>query len=344
MQAMALLEAGKTQREVASKCGVTIRTIKRWKRLSLNSTKGSKPGKVGRPSCLSRVAKIVLAKSLTKRNNSAGKLATKLTAKGHQCSKTTAWRYLTRNLGCRAYRRQLVPKLTAEQKKRRLKFAKEHRNWTTSDWKQVLFSDESVFELHRINNRRNDVVYARNRRDVPPSTKSKFNQKIMVWGMIGPYGVSKLHILPNRQTVNAEYYQKVILTKFALPAIRRRRCTGSILQTKLSRSMSCPIFQQDGAKAHTAKSTLKFLSQKFHRFWMPEEWPANSPDLSPIENVWGIIKQKVDEKQDDIKTIDQLKKAVTHAWDSMPREMLESLYSTMSYRIKNVLQLKGDNI
>ena len=310
----------------------------------LKPAEQAEAGRVGRPSCLSRVAKIVLAKSLTKRNNSAGKFAIKLTAKGYQSSKTTVWRYLTRHLGCRAYRRQFVPKISAQQKQKRLKFAREHRDWSTSDWKRVLFSDESVFELNQINNRRNDVVYARNRRDVAPNTKNKFNHKIMVWGMIGPYGVSKLRILPKNQTMDSDYYQKIILTKFALPAMRKRRCTGSIIQTKLSRSMSQPIFQQDGATTHTAKSTLKFLSKEFCHFWMPEEWPANSPDLSHIENVWGIIKQRLDEKRDKIKTIEQLKKAVVYAWENLPRQILENVYSTMPYRIENVLRAKGDNI
>ncbi len=50
------------------------------------------------------------------------------------------------------------------------------------------------------------------------------------------------------------------------------------------------IFQQDLAPAQTAKSTKSWLND--HGVGVLD-WPANSPDLNPIENLWGIVKRKM---------------------------------------------------
>ncbi len=53
------------------------------------------------------------------------------------------------------------------------------------------------------------------------------------------------------------------------------------------------IFQQDLAPAYTAKSTKKLLNDGVGVL----DWPANSPDLNPIENIWGIVKRKMRNKR-----------------------------------------------
>ncbi len=63
------------------------------------------------------------------------------------------------------------------------------------------------------------------------------------------------------------------------------------------------IFQQDLAPAHTAKSTKSWLID--HGVGVLD-WPANSPDLKPIENIWSIVKRKIRNKRP--KHADELKK------------------------------------
>ncbi len=50
------------------------------------------------------------------------------------------------------------------------------------------------------------------------------------------------------------------------------------------------VFQQDLAPAHTAKGTKRWFND--HGVTVLD-WPANSPDLNPIENLWGIVKRNM---------------------------------------------------
>ncbi len=54
------------------------------------------------------------------------------------------------------------------------------------------------------------------------------------------------------------------------------------------------IFQQDLEPAHTAKITKSWLNDHGVRVL---DWPPNSPDLNPIENLWGIVKRKMRNKR-----------------------------------------------
>ncbi len=71
------------------------------------------------------------------------------------------------------------------------------------------------------------------------------------------------------------------------------------------------IFQQDLAPAHTAKSTKSWLND--HGVGVLD-WPANSPDLKPIENIRGIVKRKMRNKRP--KNTDELKATVKETWAS----------------------------
>ncbi len=89
------------------------------------------------------------------------------------------------------------------------------------------------------------------------------------------------------------------------------------------------IFQQDLAPAHTAKSTKSWLN----------DWPANSPDLNPIENLWGIVKRKMRDTRP--KNADELKATVKETWASIPPQQCHKLITSMPRRIEAVIKAKG---
>uniref|UniRef100_A0A672Q0N8 Inactive rhomboid protein n=1 Tax=Sinocyclocheilus grahami TaxID=75366 RepID=A0A672Q0N8_SINGR len=96
------------------------------------------------------------------------------------------------------------------------------------------------------------------------------------------------------------------------------------------------IFQQDLAPAHTAKSTKSWLND--HGVGVLD-WPANSPDLNPIENLWGIVKRKMRNKRP--KNADELKATVKETWASIPPQQCHKLITSMPRRIEAVIKAKG---
>ena len=152
--------------------------------------------------------------------------------------------------------------------------------------------------------------------------------------------VSELHILPPKQTVDQHYYVDEILTKSLVPAMKRRRKTGSILERSFMPNMSKAIFQQDGAPAHSSKKAMSWLEAHVGLFWGKGIWPGNSPDLSPIENLWSIVQSKLNEMPAATNR-DSLIKNVKTAWSEIDPDTLENLICGMPERIKTCIKLKG---
>ncbi len=89
-------------------------------------------------------------------------------------------------------------------------------------------------------------------------------------------------------------------------------------------------FQQDLAPAHTAKSIKSWLND--HGVGVLD-CPANSPNLNPIENLWGIVKRKMRNKRP--------KNADAETWASIPPQQCHKRITSMPRRIEAVIKAKG---
>ncbi len=125
-------------------------------------------------------------------------------------------------------------------------------------------------------------------------------------------------------TINAERYIQV-LEQHMLPSRRR-----------LFQGRPC-IFQHDNARPHTASITTSWLRRRRIRVL---KWPACSPDLSPIENIWRIIKRKMRQRRP--KTVEQLEACIRQEWDNIPIPKLEQLVSSVPRRLQTVIKRRGD--
>ena len=95
------------------------------------------------------------------------------------------------------------------------------------------------------------------------------------------------------------------------------------------------IFQQDNAAIHNTSVTKKYLLEQKIRFL---DHPACSPDLNPIENLWGLIVAKVYERGWQYLSISELKNTILDAWRKIPLIQLQKLVNSMSSRIFEVIK------
>ena len=229
-QAIGMLSTGMTQKDVATKLQVSLRSIERWWRKQKLGKSQKTEARPGRNFSIQKAAKIIISKSLSKRRKSTRNLVEIVSSRGYPISHSTVHRYIRDKIGAKSYKRPKRPRLTEKMKEKRLKFAESRKEWSVEDWKQVLCSDEAPFQLFNTPNRQNDRVWARNSYNVEPCLQVKFPGKIHVWGMMSHRAVSDLHIVPPKQTINGCYYRDYILDKTCKDAIERNSENGTILQ------------------------------------------------------------------------------------------------------------------
>ena len=105
---------------------------------------------------------------------------------------------------------------------------------------------------------------------------------------------------------------------------------------KRSKRISGCILQQDNAPCHVSKAAKAFMEAK-KIDTLP--WPANSPDLNPIENLWAILKSKVAKRSP--KTVPELKAVLVEEWDRIPIQTIQSLVQSMPKRLSDCIKSKG---
>ncbi len=219
-------------------------------------------------------------------------------------------------------KRATKPLLNQRQRQKRLTWAVEKKNWTVAQWSKVLFSDESKFCIS-FGNQGPRVWRKSGEAQNPCCLKSsvKFPQSVMIWAAMSSAGVGPLCFL--KSTVNAAIYQE-ILEHFMLPSADKLYGDADF------------IFQQDLAPAHTAKGTKSWFND--HGVTVLD-WPANSPDLNHIENLWVIVKRKRRDTRPN--NAAELKATVKETWASIPPQQCHKLITSMPRRIEAVIKAKG---
>lgn len=145
----------------------------------------------------------------------------------------------------------------------------------------------------------------------------------MVWGCMGWNGVGKIHVIDQ------------IMTKDVYKQILEENLLQSKKQLKIPRGF---IFQQDNDPKHTANIIKQWFEQKRINVL---KWPAQSPDMNPIEHLWAILKRNLRNHQPSNKK--ELCEIVATEWHKLKPEDTQALIESMPRRISALIQAKGGN-
>ena len=150
-------------------------------------------------------------------------------------------------------------------------------------------------------------------------------EAITVWLAFSSMGI--LAILRTHRALTAETYTRMVIND-ALPSFHAAH--GDDL-----------IFQQDNARPHVAALTLEVFGNSEIRLL---NWPALSPDLNPVENMWAIISRDVYLGHPPYDSLDELWAAITRAAAPIPQEMIDNLIRSMTSRCVRVLLNQGRRV
>lgn len=238
-------------------------------------------------------------------------LARELTTSGMNVSASTVRRDLLA-LGFRARKRPKAPARIEGDAARRLAFCRQ------ASPPNILFSDEKMFDCND-----HGAAWQWCQGDQPPQKRefSKFSPKVHVWGLIG-VGVKELVIFKHGVSVNAPVYKRFCL---------------SVVSKVVSRQGGTCTFMQDNARPHVAGESLRYLQNK--GISVLGGWPARSPDLNPIENLWAILAQRV--SHNGPKDAQQLEKFILKCWAELDQNMIDKLVQSFDGRKQQVIRNRG---
>ncbi len=128
---------------------------------------------------------------------------------------------------------------------------------------------------------------------------------IMLWGCFSAKGTGRFHRIEGR--MDGAMYREILANNL-LPSARALK-------------MGCGwVFQHDNDPKHTARATKEWLRKKHFKVL---EWPSQSSDLNPIENLWRELKLHVAQRQPQ--TLKDLEKICMEEWAKIPAAVCASI-------------------
>ena len=214
--------------------------------------------------------------------------------------------------------------MTKKHQKARVEWALDKESWGPNEWSRVVFSDEKkwnmdgpdglMFYWHRTGHQERRAV-----------KRHSGGGSVMVWGAFSASGKTELKFISGGQ--DAQQYTET-LGSHLLPFLRARHPDEH-------------VFQHDNAPSHRARLTQAWLSTNGVATM---SWPAMSPDLNPIEHLWGILTRTVYAHGRQYSSQESLKTAIYKAWRELDPSILDNLLNSMPKRCKSILEGKGSFI
>lgn len=321
---ISLLDAGLSSRQIAAQLGVNRATVDR---VRANARPDMQKNQGGRPSKFTPFDKRRLVRMITsgKADNAVHVAQELKDSIGVEVSAQTVRRVL-KEAGLKAAAKKKKPRLLPRHIRQRLDFALRHQHWTVDDWKRVIWSDET--KINRLGSDGREWVWKKPGSRLTEQHVSgtvKFGGgSLMLWGCMTAQGVGYASRINGR--MDAQLYTEILGDEF--------------LQTLGNYKLDVDeiILQQDNDPKHTSRIARKWFEDNGVEVL---GWPAQSPDLNPIEHLWQHLKWQLASYETEPTSMHELWRRVEVEWYNIPVQVCIDLIESMPRRVAAVLGAKG---
>ena len=238
-----------------------------------------------------------------------------------------------------------VKQLSEQNKQNRLSFCITNRG---RFWGNVMFTDRKKFLFKHPGTRVSQVRWVV-KGTKPQATTVNKPLAVNLYGGITKFGVTKAHLVAGTSKMATEFKNKKGQGAKNITAAEYKQVVAETLLPEGKRifsaaGMSSFILMQDNDPCHlkAAQEAIDEWNERNSGFRVTllPHWPANSPDLNPIENVWSWISRKANKK--GCSSFDEYKDYVVNGFRNAPLRMLVNLYASMRDRVSMCIDRSGD--
>jgi DDE superfamily endonuclease len=241
--------------------------------------------------------------------------------------------------------------LTADTKKKRLAFCLANLG---TNWGHVMFTDRKKFAFRYPGTKHKSVRWIRKSRGGKRGNKCfKPNnpQRVNLYMGINKWGVSKVHKVTGSNGMKSEFLNKkgqpsrnITIAEYAQVLKKTFLPEGTRMFNQ--QGLSSWVLQQDNDPTHKKRVAEELANwnakHPSNSVQLLVNWPPNSPDLSPIENVWAIVQKQVDAI--GCMNFKEFEACVIEKLQGLDKQIVKNLRKSMAERIGLCIEANGDKI
>ena len=342
--------------QVARHFSISRETARKWVRC-YEETGGVLPARRSgrRPSMDKHVAHLAMEMLLSGDYSGSNDVAKELHAKGltfkeAPLSRTTVVRHakaIGKSLGKPIVALQGAPKKALSARAKRLRFAFCMANLKRC-WKNVMFTDRKKFLFTYPGAHVNKVSWVR-KGQKRVAFKADHAMGLNVYAGLTTFGMTKPHLVAGTSKMATTFVNKkgdqaknITSAEYEMVVMKTLLPQGKCIMG--SQGITSWVLQQDNDPTHKKASAQALGEWKkanhVQNVSILLNWPPNSPDLSPIENVWAYVQGKVN--INGCKTFDEFKQNVLHLMQHLPKGMTMNLFRSMKSCLQECIRRGGD--
>lgn len=340
-----------TARAAARECGVHPRVAYRWVKRWKTTGNLNDAHRTGRPPLLSEAAADMALDLLVGGGAaSANQAAEMLVNKGVVVTKLSK-QTVIRGVKKAAERQRRMVRVVRGPPRKMLTQATLQKRMTfclankKTNWKQVMFTDRKKFLFKYPGTKVSSTRWEE--RDHPTHAYSPNHPDVInVYAGITIHGVSRCHVVAGSSKHKTTFTNK----KGAMAKNITSQEYATVLKDTLlpegrrmfgSRGVSMWKLQQDNDPSHKVAAAVleEWNKERNSSVQLLMDWPPNSPDLNPIENMWAVVQREVDAL--GCQNFAEFQEAVKKGVQKHGRKMARALVTSMCKRLEDCLEIKG---